>query len=253
MVISVAQAQLFFLALTRVLAIIIHLPVLAGPSVPNQVKIGLGILLAMVALPWQPLPPEAPGLTTFAFSLAIGREVVIGTLAGFAAVLTFAALQIAGEMMSIGSGFASGRVLNPAFESSGSAIDQLFIMTMMVLFFVINGHHGFLLAVQRTFTAIPLNSPLPDFSAEPLLRLTAQLILTGVQLALPITAALLLTDLTLGLLARVAPQIQVFFLGVPLKVMIALIALILSLGVLFPTIAELFRALGPRSLELVGV
>jgi flagellar biosynthetic protein FliR len=252
MVISVAQAQMFFLALARILAIIIHVPVLGGRSVPDPIKIGFGLALAMVMLPWQPLPPEADSLSSVAFGFAMGKEVLVGTLAGYAAVLTFGAVQITGNLMSLGSGFEAGHILNPALEDSGSSIDQVLLITAFLLFLVFNGHHAFLLGLQRTFTLIPLNSPLPELEAGPLMRLASGMILAGVQMALPVMGTLLLADLTLGLLAKVAPQVQVFFLGVPLKIGLGLLALSLTIIALAPNLNELFQSLGARMLRLLG-
>ncbi len=252
MSISVPQAQLFFLALTRILAVIIQVPVLGGTLIPNPVKIGFGCLLAIIMLPWQPLPPDAPILPVFAFSLSIGREMLIGTLAGFAAALVFAALQIAGEMIGLGSGFAAGRIINPAFENTGSSVNQFFFMVAVVLFLVIDGHHDFLIGLQRTFTLLPLNNPLPELSAERLISLTGGLITAGVQMALPVMGTLLLTDLTLGLLSRVAPQVHVFFLGIPLKVGIGLLALMLTLNLSLPTLSKMYSSIAVWMLELLG-
>jgi flagellar biosynthesis protein FliR len=250
--ISVAQAQLFLLALTRVLAIIIHVPVLAGPQVPNQVKIGLGALLAVVILPWQPLPAGTASMTLLAWGVGIARELLIGTLAGYSAVLTFNALQIAGSLMSISAGFEAGRIINPSLESAGSSMQQFFLLTTMLIFFAINGHHLFLIGLQRTFTILPINQPLPNLTADYLVRLTAQMITVGVQLSLPVMGSLLLADITLGLLARVAPQVQVFFLGVPVKVGIGILALILSIGVILPTLSKMFQDLSINMIKLVG-
>jgi flagellar biosynthetic protein FliR len=243
---------MYFLVLTRVLATIIHVPVLGGMAVPSQVRIGLGLLLSAVLIPWQPLAASAPSMDAFAMGFAIGREVLIGTLAGFAASLTFNVVQMAGETMGLGSGFGASRVLNPTMGESGSSMDQLFVMTAMLLFLVINGHHLFLAALQRTFELLPVNSPLPVFDAGRLLGLTARMITTGIHLALPVMGALLLTDLTLGLLARVAPQVQVFFLGLPLKVGVGMIALALFFTFAIPRLSDLFRQMGPRMLYLLG-
>ncbi len=252
MTVSVAQAQLFFLALTRILAMVIYVPVLGGQTIPAQVRIGLGLLLSAVLVPWQPLPAGAPVIGTFAFGMAIGKELLIGTLAGFAAALTFGAVQLAGETMGLSSGFGSSRIFNPSLGESGSAFDQIFIMVAMLLFLALDGHHLFLLAVQKTFTLLPINAPLPDLTADRLLLMTAQLIGAGVQMAFPVVGALLLTDLTLGLLARVAPQVQVFFLGLPIKVAVALLALTITFGVALPRLGDLFRGIGPRMLLLLG-
>jgi len=252
MVVSLAQTQLFMLALTRILATIIHVPMLGGQSVPNQVKIGLGIFLTMLIIPWNPLPPETASLPFLAFAIKIAQELLIGSLAGFAAALTFSVLQIAGEVIGLGSGFGSSRILNPAFGESGSALDQLFVMIAMLLFMVLNGHHVFLAGLDRSFSIIPLNSPLPDFPVDRLLMMLGKMVAVGIQLALPVMGALLLADLTLGLLSKVAPQVQVFFLGLPIKIGIGLFILGLAFTTMFPLLAELFNRIANRMLELLG-
>ena len=248
MTISVAQAQLFFLAFTRILAIIIHVPVFGGQTIPNQVRIGLGLALALVLIPWQPLKPDAAAIGVFAFGVSIAKEILIGTLVGFAADLTFGAIQIAGVAMGLGSGFESGRIFNPALGDAGSAFDQIFVILMMMIFLTMDGHHIVLIAIQKTFTIIPLNGPLPFNGMNTIALTTAQLIATGVHLALPVLAALILTDLALGLLARVAPQVQVYFLGLPVKVTVALMSMAMLLTVLSPYISTLFRNMGDNML-----
>jgi flagellar biosynthetic protein FliR len=248
MTISVVQAQLFFLAFTRIMAIIIHVPVLGGQNIPNQVRIGLGMALTMVLIPWQPLPPDATTIGVFAYSLSIAREIVIGTLIGFAADLAFGAIQIAGSAMGMGSGFESGRIFNPALGEAGSAFDQIFVMTTTMVFLVIDGHHLVLIALQNTFAAIPLNGSLPFNGMETIVKMTSMFIATGVHMALPVMAALVLTDLTLGLLARVAPQVQVYFLGLPVKVVVAMIALGMTFAAIFPYLPSLFKSMAENML-----
>jgi flagellar biosynthetic protein FliR len=252
MSISIAQAQLYFLALTRIMAVMVHVPIFGGQNVPNQVRIGLGLMLSAVLIPWQPLPASTAQIADFTFGVAIGRELLIGTLAGFAAAMTFGAVQIAGEVMGMEIGFGASRVLNPAMSESGSALDQFFVMVAMLLFIVLDGHHLFLIGLQKTFQAIPVGSPLPDFSAETLMKIFASLITAGVQMALPILGAVLLTDITLGLLARVAPQIQIYFLGLPLKIGVGLFALMLTLTIVIPRLGDLFQSIAPRMLQLLG-
>jgi flagellar biosynthetic protein FliR len=254
MTISVPQAQLFFLAFTRIMAIIIHVPVFGGQTIPTQVRIGLGFVLALVLVPWQPLPAEAETIGFVAYAIAIGKEILIGTLVGFAADLAFGAIQVAGSAMGLGSGFESGRIFNPALGEGGSPFDQVFVMTATMIFLVINGHHLVLIALQKTFDILPLNGLLPFSSngLETLTKTTATFIAAGIQLALPVMAALILADLTLGLLARVAPQVQVYFLGLPVKVAVALLALGTTFTVISPLLASMFRAMPENMILFLG-
>lgn len=250
--ISIAQAQFFFLALTRVLAVLSRLPVLGGQVIPSSVRISLGILLTLLLSPWQSITPETPALALFPFAFAILRELIIGLTAGLALDLTFGALQAAGELIGLGSGFAAGRYLNPLMGDSGSVLDQFFVMLAMLIFLVINGHHRVLAALAQMFEVLPLNASLKALPLDEILRTTSLLILNGIQIALPVFGALLLADLGLGLLARTAPQIQVFFLGLPLKVGAGLLVLGMSLAYTLPGLVALLEQIGPRMLSLLG-
>lgn len=252
MLISIAQTQIFFLVLTRVMAVIIHIPNLGGQTIPNQIRIALGVVLAALLVPWTPLGVEVESIALLPFAAAILKEIIIGSLIGYAAILTFGAISIAGETMGIGSGFGSDRIFNPAIEQSVTPIGQFFVVISMLYFMAVNGHHIALFALQKSFTLIPVNTPLPAFSVETLLKTTAQFIVVGIQIAFPIFAALLLADITLGLLSRVAPQVQVYFLGLPLKIGLSLFALGLSLSIFFPHLRDLFSNLGARMLSLVA-
>ena len=241
MLISIAQAQLFFLAFTRIMAVIIHIPVLGGQTIPNQVRIGLGFVLALVLIPWQPLPEDAMYMGLIEYGVSIGKQILIGTLIGYSADLAFGAIQMAGAAMSMGSGFESSRIFNPAVGDAGSAYDQVFVMTAMMVFLMIDGHHLVLVALQRTFELVPLDGGLPFGGLEVVMAATSTFIVTGIHLALPVMTALILTDLTLGLLARVAPQIQVYFLGLPVKVVGSLLAMSLIFTSLLPYLTSLFK------------
>ena len=253
MIIALAQVQMFILAFTRIMAAAVQVPVLAGRAIPNRVRVPLGILLTMLLIPWTPLAAEAEPLGLLGFGAALAREFVLGWAIGFVATLTFGAIQTAGEYVSTGGGFAAGRVMNPAFDSASTALDQLYLILASLIFLTLNGHHLVLLGLAGTFRALPVAGPLPTFSLERLLMLSQSLLTAGLTLALPVLAASLMADLTLGLLARVAPQIQVFFLEGPLKVAIVLVTLIASLGVIVPGLTVLVRDIGPRMQWLVGI
>lgn len=252
MLFDLAQIQLFVLAFTRILAALVQVPMLAGRAVPNRIRVPLGLLLTLLLVPWTPLPAGSVELGLTAFGAALLRELMLGFVIGFAAQLTFGALQTAGEFMGLAGGFGNGRVLNPALETNSTALDQLFLMMAMLLFMVFNGHHLVLLSLAQTFHLAPVAAPLPALTADRVLVLTQTLITAGVVLALPVMGASFLADAALGLVARVAPQIQIFFLEGPLKIAVVLLTLSTGLAVIAPGVIALVRDVGPRMLWLVG-
>jgi flagellar biosynthetic protein FliR len=249
--ISINQLQLFVLALSRILMALSRIPNLGGEMIPTQVRLGLGIVLALVIMPWQTPAVQPEALNMYSFAINVGRELLIGGLIGFAAGLAFDAVKIAGDVMGLESGFSSGQVFNPLLGAASPAFVQLFTLTSMLLFLVIDGQTMVVMALARTFEILPLQAPLPLESLDAMISQVCQLITAGIQLGLPLLSALFLADLALGLLARVAPHIQVYFLGLPFKVALSLFGLGLVFTTLIPLIETLFHNIGPRILSLL--
>ena len=249
--IQIGQIQLFLLALTRILMVLSRVPMLGGEMIPSQVRIGLGVILAVTLAPWEMLPGPVETLDPMIFGINVGRELLIGALIGFIVGLAFEAVQIAGEVMGLESGFSAGQIFNPILGEGSQAFVQLFNLSATLLFLVIDGHSQLILALSRTFEILPLKAPLPLDSLETAISQTSRLITAGVQIGLPVMSALFLADLTLGLLARVAPQVQVFFLGLPVKVALAFFSLGVVFTALIPALENIFGDVGPRILALL--
>ncbi len=236
--------------------ILLALPFLGGNLVPNQIKIILGVILTMFMLPWQPaLPPDADAMPLLAFLVSMVKEVIIGAMAGMAATLIFGVFQVAAKMMEMSAGFSAAQIFNPTLGDTGSAYDQLFVIIIYLYFFAINGHHIFLIGLTRTFQLLPVNSPLDSLISMGMgrfLELFTMMITSGIQMALPIVGAILLADVTLGLLNKVAPQIQVFFLGINIKIWVGLLGIILVLSFMAPTIRSMFNMMGNMMTKLLG-
>lgn len=250
--ISIAQFQLFFLALTRIFAVMIQIPVLGGTSIPNQFKIGFGVILAMTLVPWTVLPAGTETIPLLAFVFDILKELIIGLLIGYTVALTFGAFQVASKLMEQGAGFSAGQIFNPTLGEMSSAYDQFFLMIVFIYFLSIDGYHVIILALQKTFEVLPVNSAIPPISSSSLLYIFSTLIMNGFQMALPVMGSLLLADLTLGVLAKVAPQMNVFFLGLPAKIWLGVVALGLAISALLPFVGRLIQGIGPRMLQIIG-
>jgi flagellar biosynthetic protein FliR len=156
-------------------------------------------------------------------------------------------------MIGLQSGFQSGQLFNPFFNASSSAMDQFYSLMAIALFLVINGHHWLLWAVVKTFDIAPAGtSSLAPITLDRLMAIFNDTFKAGVSLALPVVGTLILTDVGLGLIARAVPQIQVFFVGLPLKVGLGFIVLALSFPVALPVMESLFKQMIVNVLGIVA-
>ncbi len=241
--ISTAYMQAFFLTLVRITAIMLTAPILSSRNIPNMVKIAFAITLTLVILPLntQNLPATLWNNLAEMF-LAIAREILIGALVGFVTSLIFKTIQVAAHFLSLQMGFAFANVFDPMTQVQIAVIDQLYSMLALLFFLAINGHHMLIMAIQKTFDLVPLNTfSFNSQMAYGLIELTGQVLMIAARIAFPIMAVLILTDVVLAIMARISPQLQVFFLGLPLKIGLGLITALIVLPLTFSGLRQLFE------------
>jgi flagellar biosynthetic protein FliR len=243
----------YVLAAIRVLGAVSFNPLLGSARVPMPGRLGIGLFATLVLFPIGG-PYEAPANVG---PLEVAAELMVGLLAGFAVTLIFGAIQYMAGLIGVNSGFSFAQTLNPMYDGGGGAggVVETFIMAFALLVFVqINGHHLFLLGLSELFEIVPVGevTRLPG-SLDALIALTSGLFSAGVKLALPVMATLLLADLALGLLARVAPQFNLFALEMPAKMLLGLTALALALPVIVPRFAALFRTVPSMMSTMAGL
>ena len=207
----------------RVLAVFSVAPVLSSRVFPVRARIGLSFLVALAA---QPTLADQPTLS-LNHPAALGwvvQQVGVGLALGFAIRLVFASIELAGELVGLQMGLNFASFFDPTSNTQGSAVARFFNHTTVLLFVVLNGHLLVLAAVVRSFELFPLG---PNFmvslSKIKLLGLGAELFATALWVALPLIGLLLLVNLTLGFVSRVAPQINIFAVGFPVTLWVGLI------------------------------
>lgn len=221
----------FALVAARVGSAIVVMPFFGASQVPAQIKIALIIVLSVV------MTPANAGAELLAsgewFPLMLLREILVGLLLGFSVALVFAALTVAANLISIQMGLNLQALLNPlsSFQSDqDNSLSIFYGMLATVIFLTVNGHHQLLLGLQATFDLVPLNSfELQPGSMNVMAALTSTMIVSAFQIAFPIMAALLIADVAAGLLARMVPQINVFFVNLPLKIFLGFLVMLLAM------------------------
>lgn len=229
--ISQGQFETFLLIVVRVSTMLFVFPVFASQQIPVLARIGLAFLFGFVLS--HTVPVMAPLADAGALLAAVVSQVVIGLLVGFVAYLVFMGIQFAGEILDIQVGFAVANILNPETQQQVTVIGELQLTIATLVFLMSNAYIPMLQGIGGSFHLVPL----PFVSLDPgvltnVMAFVADAFLIVVKIAAPPAVALFLVNLSLGLMARVAPQMNVFVVGFPLQIGVGLIMMAISLPLL---------------------
>lgn len=244
--IDVAPFARLGLLLVRPGMLIVAAPAFGGTYAPPTLKIGLTLMLALAMLPVAPLPSiDSP----VAVTVAMAREAAIGMSIGFGIRVVTAGAEFAGYLAGFQLGFAYASVVDPQAGARNTVLSSMYGLAALMIFFAINGHHLFLKALAGSYAAMPIGLGHVDASLATLVgRSLAMIFTVGVQLSAPVVIVLLVVEIGLGLMGRVAPMLNLMAQGFPVRLIVGLLALAAVIGVVPEVIA---RAV-PHAVELAA-
>jgi len=216
----------------RTLAVFSALPVLGTRTVPMRVRVALAALVALAAQASLPEMPVVPLDSPVAFML-VAQQVLIGLSIGFAVRVVFAAVEFAGEFVGLQMGLNFAGFFDPVSATAGTATGRFYGTMVAWLFIVVNGHLLVLAALMQSFSAFPVG-PEPFAFVRQMLphQWGAEIFRVGLWIALPLIAMLLFVNLVLGLISRVAAQINIFAIGFPVTLGVGLLGMLATLPLL---------------------
>ncbi len=226
---------LFTIVLFRTASILFFSPIYNQTNLPLITKIGLALVIAIAIFPTinstqLVLPDNLPN-----FILIIFKEVAVGFLIGYSATLAFGAFVMAGELISTEMGLAMAELVDPLFGDRISPISQILQIVGLVLFFAINGHHWLINALVLSYKSVPITGFIESgASISKILELFSGLLVSAIKIAAPIMIVLGLVVVVSGFLARSTPEINIFLIIFPTKILVG----VLILAVTFPFITR---------------
>ena len=242
---SGAQFETFLLVFLRVSSMLYVFPVFSAPQIPTMVRLGFGMIVSFLLYRIVPVVHLSNGI--YDLVLAGASQIVLGVIVGFVAALVFTGIQFAGELIDLQIGFAVANVINPQTQQNITIIGE-FQLTIATLIFLATDSHYFLIqGIAGSFNLVPL----PYINLDPSVAGNVTLFFTQAflivfRIAAPVVAALFLTNVALAFMARVAPQMNVFVIGLPLQVGVGLIMMAISLPLLATVGPELFQTVAQQ-------
>lgn len=225
----------------RILALVSSAPVLGNPSIPIRVKIGLAVLLTLVMSPiLGGMPTVEPGSAIGLLILA--QQIVIGVAIGFTMRIIFTAVEMAGNISSMQMGLGFATFFDPQNAAQTPVVGTFLGLLATLLFLALNGHLYLIEALAQSFQALPVE-PQPFSAAgwRVLAGWGGEIFLAGLLLSMPIMAALLITNLALGIMTRAAPQLNVFSVGFPITLAAGFVVLAIALPYFVPLFDRLLH------------
>ena len=242
--ISLPQLQLFFLVFLRVGTILMFMPVFDSKSIPVLFKIALAFATSIVLFPMLDLAPLPVMSSVFIMGSRVVGEILIGVVIGFSVKLIFAGIQLAGQLMGYQMGMALANVMDPSASQQVPLLAQFTNVFGLLIFITINAHHSFIKALEHSFQLVPpLTASFSGAMTEYLIKMSGNIFVIGIQVGAPVIAALMITSVAFGLVARTVSQMNVFIVAMPLKIGVGLLFLGFSLPYFSQFLQKIFGGL----------
>lgn len=225
---------LFLIIFARVSGIFSMAPFFGSKNIPARVKIGFSLCVALILSPV--IIAKYPALTApqalLPYVGLIIVEFFLGLLIGFVSYLIFAAIQMAGALVDTQTGFSIVSVLDPQSGTHVPLLGTFKYMLAMLLFLGINGHHVILAALGESFQRMPIGAGVDQAAVlSQVVNMFTSSFAFGFKIALPVLVSLFLLDVAFGIMARTVPQMNVFMVGMPAKIVVGFFILALALPV----------------------
>ncbi|WLR52351.1 flagellar biosynthetic protein FliR [Bacillus tianshenii] len=232
---------IFLLILVRVSSFFITVPLFSYRNIPSTHKIGLAALMSYLMFFTIDKPDIAiDGL----YIMLVLKEVMVGLLIGLVAYMVTTAIQIAGGFIDFQMGFAIANVIDPQTGVQSPIMGQYLYTFAMLLLLILNAHHLILDGIFYSYRLIPVDQLTIPFGEENIVRFITKMFSTvfliAFQMAVPVVGCLFLVDVALGIVARTVPQLNIFVVGLPLKILVSFLVLVLVMPIFMMLIQDLF-------------
>ena len=242
-------AQAFLLFLVRASGFIMVAPFFSFRAIPMQLRAGLAVVLAIILTNLNTGLAPSELLSVNSFLLVALHEALIGIFIGFCLGLLFVVIEFAGSMMGFQIGFGVVNVLNPQTNEQNPIVSSFLFVVVFLLTLSLRLHHAFIMVWVRSYEITPVGAATIHPEDWMLVgKLAAEIFYLAMQLALPVMITLFLLDFILGIMARTMPTLNVFLVGLPLKVMIGLI----FIGVIVSLMPQLLKPIGNSFIDLTA-
>lgn len=226
-----ALLALYFFPFVRILTWLRFDPLLGNRAIPMRARVVLAFAITVAIVPVLPEMPQV-ALVSGEGLLMLLQQIAIGAVLGFSMRIVFAMVEVAGQFMGIQMGLSFAMLFDPINGAQTPVVAQFLVITTTLILFAFNGHHLVITALVQSFVEVPISPVLTAPGFATVAHWGGAMFTTGLHIALPVSAALLATNLTIGMMSRAAPQLNIFAVGFPLTLGAGFLVLYFTLAYL---------------------
>lgn len=231
--------QLFLLIFVRVSGIFIFSPIFSSQNVPNPLKIGFSFFLSILLT--TTLNVNYLSSIETNYILLIIKELMVGIIIGYVSYAFFSAFYVLGQIVDMEIGFGMVNVIDPQNKVQVPVMGNFYYILALLVFLMINGHHVVIKALIESYEFVPIGSfYFSEGITHKLVEILAKTFSLGFRISSPIVVVMLLIDILLGVLSRTMPQMNVFVVGMPLKIIVGLLIVAVSIPVFYALTGKVF-------------
>lgn len=241
--IDLNQLELYLLVFFRTSAMLMVLPFFNSKNIPVIFKAGLAVSMSLLMLPLVDGLQVNLTESVMALALKLLGEVAIGITIGLAVQIMFSGIQMAGQLVGFQMSFSIANIMDPAGDAQVPLLSQFYHILAMLIFLATNAHHQLLRTLSRSFELIaPLGFQYRQGLVEQIMDMAGSMFVIAIQLGAPIIIVLLLTTVAMGIMSRTVPQMHIFIVAMPLKIVLGFIFLGLALPHMTAFMGQLFAS-----------
>ncbi len=242
----------FLLIFVRMTGLFIVAPIFGRRNIPTYLKIGFSFFTAIILVNTIQIPAPEAYVSMLQVAFMAAKEFIVGITIGFIAYLAFTAIYVAGEIIDMQIGFGVVNIMDPISNIQVPITSNVYFILSMLVYLAVNGHHSLIKALFDSYTVVPLGTAVFNAAiADNLMAVFGTIFAVGFKIAAPVIAAILITDVALGTVSRMVPQLNVFVIGMPLKILVGIVILMVTIPMFLYLLEGLFQVVDTGTINYI--
>lgn len=235
--------EVFLLIFVRMTGLFVIAPIFGRRNIPSYLKVGFSLMLALILV--NTIKVQVPDFSNiYEYFILVLKEFVVGITLGYVSYMIFSAIYLAGQLIDMQVGFGVVNVIDPLSNIQVPITSTFYFIFCMLVFLICNGHHILIRALFYSYNYIPLGAGV--FGKEivnDIISVFGNIFILSFKISAPVIAAILISDVALGIISKTVPQLNVFMVGMPLKIILGLSVMVLTLPIFISLVETLIKGM----------